>query len=305
MTGYIIRRLLWTIPVLLFISLVTFLLMHAVEGGPWDTGGRLTDTDRARLDARYGLDEPLWRQYLTYMENLVQGDLGVSLSRTTQDVRTIIWEGFKVSFVLGAAAMVLAAVIGLPLGILSAVKKNGPWDYLAVAISTIGASIPSFVLAIYLIALFSIELKWVPINGWGSPREAVLPVVVLAVFPLAYIARITRASVLEVLHEDYVRTARAKGLASGPILARHVMRNAFIPILTVSGPLAAAVVTGSYIVESMFRIPGVGRQFVDSFAGRDYGLIMGTTLFYAALIAVANLVVDVLAVLFDPRVRQS
>jgi ABC-type dipeptide/oligopeptide/nickel transport system permease component len=195
--------------------------------------------------------------------------------------------------------------VGVPLGVLSAVRKNGPWDYLAVLVSTIGASVPSFVLGIYFILFFAVRLDLVPVNGWGSPREAVLPVLVLAVFPLAYIARITRTAVLEVLHEDYVRTARAKGLAPTRVLARHVMRNALIPILTVTGPLTAAVVTGSYIVEYQFRVPGIGRQFVESFSSRDYGLIMGTTLFYATTIALANLVVDVLAVAIDPRSRQS
>jgi oligopeptide transport system permease protein len=303
MTGYIIRRILWLIPVLLFVSLITFWLMHAVDGGPWDTGGKLTAADRARRDAAYGLDDPVWRQYITYMVNALQGDLGVSLTRTTQTVREIIWDGFKVSAVLGLLSLVVATLLGVPLGVLSAAKKNGAWDYLAVFVSTLGTAVPSFVLGIYLILFFGVRLDWLPVQGWGSPKEAVMPVATLAVFPLAYVARITRASVLEVLQEDYVRTARAKGLAGSAVLMRHVMRNAQIPILTVLGPLAAALITGSFIVESMFGIPGLGRQFITSIGNRDYGMIMGTTLFYAALIVLANLVVDIAYAFADPRVR--
>jgi oligopeptide transport system permease protein len=305
MTGYVVRRILWLIPVLLFVSLATFWLMHSVEGGPWDTGGKMTQADRIRLDARYGLDEPVWKQYLTYMGNALQGDLGVSLRRTTQDVRTIIWDGFQVSFVLGSLSLAVSLAIGLPLGVLSAVKKNGVWDYLAVLVSTAGTAIPSFVLGIYLILLFAVQLNWLPVNGWGSPREAVLPVITMAVFPLAYVARITRASVLEVLNEDYVRTARAKGLSGGTVLTRHVMRNALIPILTILGPVAAAEITGAFIVEYMFGIPGIGRQFVSSITQRDYGVIMGTTLFFTAMVVIANLIVDISYVFVDPRIRHA
>lgn len=303
MTGYIIRRILWLIPVLLFVSILTFWLMHAVDGGPWDSGGKFTPTDRARRDAAYGLDDPVWRQYLSYMTNALQGDLGVSLVRTTQSVREIIWDGFKISAILGGLSLVVSVVVAVPLGVLSAVKKNGAWDYIAVWLSTLGAAVPSFVLGIYLILFFSVRLGWFPVNGWGSPKEAVLPVITLSVLPVAYIARITRASVLEVLHEDYIRTARAKGLAGSAIMLRHVMRNAEIPILTVLGPLAAALITGSFIVESMFGIPGLGRQFITSVGNRDYGVIMGTTLFYAVLIVLSNLVVDVTYAVVDPRVR--
>jgi oligopeptide transport system permease protein len=277
--------------------------MHTVDGGPWDTGGKLTPTDRARRDAAYGLDDPMWRQYITYMTNALQGDLGVSLSRTTQTVREIIWDGFKISAVLGALSLAVGVILGLPLGILSAVKKNGFWDYFAVFVSTLGTAVPSFVLGIYLIIFFGVRLDLFPIQGWGSPKQAVMPVATLAVFPLAYIARITRASVLEVLHEDYIRTARAKGLAGSAVMLRHVFRNAQIPILTVLGPLAAALITGSFIVEQMFGIPGLGRQFITSIGNRDYGVIMGTTLFYAALICLANLMVDVAYAFVDPRVR--
>jgi oligopeptide transport system permease protein len=290
---------------LFFVSLVTFALMHSIDGGPWDSGRKLTDLDRQRLDARYGLDDPIWKQYTNFLTNALQGDLGISFRRQTQDVRTIIWDGFKVSLVLGMLSMALSLAIGLPLGILSAVKKNGIWDYVGVGLSTVGASVPSFVLGIYLILLFAVQLGWFPVNGWGSPREAVLPAITMAVLPLAYIARITRASVLEVLNEDYVRTARAKGLASSTVLWRHVMRNAQIPILTVMGPLAAAEITGSFIVEFMFGVPGLGRQFISSITQRDYGVIMGTTLFYALLIAFANLFVDLAYAVADPRIRRS
>ena len=304
MTGYVIRRLLWLIPVLLFVSLVTFALMHAVDGGPWDSGQKLTDADRARLDARYGLDDPLWQQYARFLGNTLQGDLGISFQRKTEDVRTIIWDGFKVSLVLGVLSLAVSVGIGVPLGIVSAVGKNGPWDYAAVFVSAIGAAVPSFVLGILLILVFAVRLDVLPVNGWGSPREAVLPVIVSAMLPMAYLARITRASTLEVLNQDYVRTARAKGLRSRTVLSRHVLRNAAIPVLTVLGPLVAIEITGSFIVESMFGIPGIGRQFVTSVTARDYGVIMGTTLFFAALVALANLAVDLTYALVDPRIRR-
>ncbi len=305
MTAYIIRRVLWLIPVLLFVSLITFVLMHAVDGGPFDTGQRLTETDRARLNARYGLDDPLWQQYARFLGNTLTGDLGFSFARQTQDVRQIVWDGFKVSAVLGGLSLAVAVLIGVPLGVLAAVKKNGAWDYAAVLLSTAGAAVPSFVIGIYLILLFAVKLEWVPVNGWGSPREAVLPVIAASLFPLAYIARVTRASVLEVLGQDYIRTARAKGLANAAVLRGHVLRNALIPILTVLGPLAAALITGSFIIETMFGVPGLGRQFIASVTQRDYGVIMGTTMFYAAVIALANLAVDVAYAFADPRIRRS
>jgi oligopeptide transport system permease protein len=304
MASYIVRRVLWLAPVLLFVSLITFVLMHSVEGGPWDDGALRTDTDRARLDERYGLDDPLWRQYATFVTNALRGDLGVSFSRTTDDVRDIIWDGFKVSFVLGALAVGLATIVGVPLGVVSAVKKNGAWDYAAVMLATAGAAVPSFVVGIFLILVFAVRLDWFPVNGWGTPREAVMPVIALSLLPMAYLARITRTSVLDVLNEDYVRTARAKGLSGWTVLSRHVFRNALVPILTVIGPIAAATITGSFIIETMFGIPGIGREFISSIGRRDYGVIMGTTLFYCVLIALANLMVDVAYAFVDPRIEQ-
>jgi oligopeptide transport system permease protein len=304
MASYIIRRVLWLAPVLFFVSLITFVLMHSVEGGPWDDGAKRTEADRARLDERYGLDDPLWRQYATFVTNALRGDLGVSFSRTTQDVREIIWEGAKVSFVLGGLAVGLATLIGVPLGVLSAVKKNGAWDYVGVTVATAGAAVPSFVVGIFLILVFAVRLDWFPVNGWGSPREAVMPVVALSLLPMAYLARITRTAVLDVLHEDYVRTAQAKGLSRWTVLSRHVFRNALVPILTVLGPVAAATVTGSFIIETMFGIPGIGREFISSIGRRDYGVIMGTTLFYCVIVALANLIVDVAYAFVDPRIEQ-
>ena len=305
MTGYLIRRILWLVPVLLFISLVTFTLMHSVEGGPWDDGQKLTDVDRERLNARYGLDDPVWQQYLNFLTDAMQGDLGVSFQRQTQDVRTIIWDGFKVSAVLGGLALAVSLVLGVPLGVLSAVKKNGPLDYAAVLLSTLGAAVPSFVLGIGLILLFAVRLDWVPVNGWGSAKEAIMPVIALSFLPVAFLARITRASMLEVLRQDYVRTARSKGLGEFTVLTRHTIRNAVIPVLTVVGPLAAGLITGSFIIEQMFGIPGLGRQFITSVTQRDYGVIMGTTLFYAALVALANLLVDITYAVVDPRIKYS
>jgi ABC-type dipeptide/oligopeptide/nickel transport system permease component len=207
--------------------------------------------------------------------------------------------------VLGGLSLAVSIVLGVPLGMLSALKRNGPWDYIGVFVATIGAAVPSFVLGIYLILIFSVRLDLLPVQGWGSPKEAVLPVITASALPLAYIARITRVAMLEVLNEDYVRTARAKGLPPNAVVTRHVMRNAMIPILTVLGPLAAVEITGSFIIESMFGIPGVGRQFISSFSSRDYGMIMGTTLFFGVIIALANLLVDLSYAFVDPRIKHS
>lgn len=314
MAAYVLRRILWLVPVLLFVSLITFALMHSVEGGPWDGDRKLPDSITENLNRRYGLDEPIWKQYASFLLNAIQGDLGVSYERQDRSVTDIILSGFKVSAVLGVLALVLAAVVGITLGVVSATNRNKLPDYASVVLASIGSAIPAFVLGIFLIYVFAVQLGWLRTFGWDTSRglipgwlppmeQLILPVVTLAALPAAYLARITRASVLEVMQQEYVRTARAKGLGNATVLYRHILRNAAVPILTVLGPIAAALVTGSFIIEYMFSVPGVGRLFVQSVNARDYGMIMGTTLFYAAIIMVANLVVDVAYALFDPRIR--
>ena len=311
MTGYILRRLLWLAPVLFFVTLITFVLMHLVSGGPWDTKDRpLSPQLREQLESKYGLDEPVWEQFLTYSWNALHGDLGVSFQYQDRSVTTIIREGVEVSAVLGLMALAFALAVGLTLGVVAAVRQNSPIDYASVFLSTFAASTPSFVLGILLIMVFAVQLGWLPVFGWEKAwwlfpnwKQAILPTITLRALPTAYITRITRASVLEVLQQDYVRTARAKGLHERIVLGRHVLKNAAVPILTVSGPIAAGLVTGSFIVETVFAIPGLGKLFIASVFQRDYGMIMGTTIFYATIIAVANLVVDMMYVAVNPRIR--
>ncbi len=304
MFAYIVRRLLWMIPLLWAVATVTFLLMHAVPGGPFDREKEVPPSVRRNLEARYGLDKPLYEQYGDYLWGLLRGDLGISY-RNNREVSSIIREGFSVSFQVGLFAFVFATGVGMTLGIVSALNRNGIMDYVGVFFATAGAAMPNFILATFLVIIFSVQLGWFDVLGWelGNYRKMVLPVVSLATLPAAYIARVTRASMIEVLQQDYIRTARSKGLRETTIVVRHAVKNAMIPVLTVLGPIFAILVTGSFIIERTFQINGIGRRFVDGVFVRDYGIIMGTTLFYAAVVAVANLVVDILYAYVDPRIR--
>ena len=304
MTGYIIRRILWMIPLLWAIATVTFFLMHAVPGGPFASEKPVPETVQRALNARYHLDQSIFEQYGLYFWDLAHLDLGLSF-RGDQDVLTILKDGFVVSAQLGVMSFLVAAGLGMGLGVLSALNRNRPMDYAGVFIATAGAALPSFVLATFLTIIFAVHLGWFDVLGWefGNYRKMVLPIVSLSVLPMAYIARVTRASMLEALSQDYVRTARAKGLRDQVIVVRHTLRNALIPILTVLGPIFAVLITGSFIVEHLFAIPGIGRQFVTSVQARDYGVIMGTTLFYATVVITANLLVDIAYAVVDPRIR--
>jgi oligopeptide transport system permease protein len=303
MTAYLIRRLLWLVPVLLFVAVITFVLMHSVPGGPWDRDKPLPPAAVEQLNRKYGLDQPLWEQFGHYLLGLLHGDLGVSYRQSDRPVAEIIGGGIKVSATLGGLAMLVSVVVGVPLGVVAALRRNRALDYLSVSLATLGASTPNFVLGIVLIVVFASTLHLLPTIGWGSWKQAIMPVLALSALPTAFLARITRASTLEVLQQDYVRTAWAKGLAVQAVVLRHVARNALIPVLTLAGPLAAALVTGSFIIESQFAIPGVGRAFVTAIFGRDYGVIMGVTLFYALVVATANLAVDLAYAAADPRIR--
>ena len=314
MASYIFGRLLWLAPVFLFISLITFALMHSVEGGPWDEERPLPPNVVENLNRKYGLDQPLWRQYVTFVSNAAQGDLGISYQRQDRPVIEIILAGFRVTAVLGLISLTIAVLAGVTLGSLSATHRNRPVDRAGVFIASMGSAVPVFVLGIALIYVFGVELHWLPTFGWDMnnglvpgvlPRaeQIILPSITLAALPAAYLARVTRASLLDVLSQDYVRTAASKGLAGRHVFYRHALPNAAVPILTVIGPITAALVTGSFIVEQLFSVPGTGRLLVQSIGARDYGLIMGMTLFYAAVIAVANLAVDVAYAIVDPRIR--
>jgi len=303
MTAYLLQRTLWIIPVLFAVAVITFVLMHQVPGGPWDQSKRLPPEALENVNRAYGLDQPMWEQFGRYLLGLAQGDLGVSFRSRNRPVADVLGDGIRVSATLGALSLALSVTLGVGLGVVSALRRNSALDYAAVAFATVGASVPSFILGMLLLVVFTGQLHWLPSGGWGSPQQAVMPVLALSALPAAYIARLTRASMLDVLRLDYVRTARAKGLSERAVVLRHMLRNVLIPVLTVIGPLAALLVTGSFIVEQVFAIPGLGRTFVNSIGARDYGVIMGTTLLYAFFVAVANLVVDALYAVADPRIR--
>jgi oligopeptide transport system permease protein len=305
MTAYLVRRVLATIPVLLAIALVTFVLMHAMPGGPCGRDKPLTGEACANLEAAYGLDRPLWQQFGYYLLHLAQGDLGVSSYYREQPVSEVLGDRLLVSATLGALALGVSVTVGVGLGVICALRRNTVVDHAGVAFATIAASVPSFIMGMLLLALFVGQLHWLPTSGWGSPKEAIMPVLVLSALPAAYIARVTRASMLETVGQDYIRTARAKGLSERVVVLRHMLRNALLPVLTVIGPVAAALVTGSFIVEYLFAVPGIGRAYFESIEPRDYAMIMATTLLYAFAVVIANLVVDVLSALIDPRVRRA
>jgi oligopeptide transport system permease protein len=301
-TGYIVRRVLWLIPVLLFVSLITFTLMHITPGGPWDTEKALSPQAIANLNAKYNLDKPAWQQYLLYMSNALRGDLGPSYTYQDRSVTDIILGGLPNTASLGLFAALVAILVGVPLGVVAATRQNSAIDYAALTFGTVFASVPSFVLGFVMIIVFALTLHLVPTSGWGKPAQYVLPVLTLGLNQAALLTRITRASVLDVTRQDFMRTARAKGLHEFLLIRRHLLKNAMIPVVTVLGPILAFLLIGSLIVESIFSIPGIGRLLVQGISQRDYSLIMGTTLLYAFVIAVLNLVVDVLYGLIDPRI---
>jgi oligopeptide transport system permease protein len=302
MTRFIIRRLLWLIPVLLFVSIITFTLMHLTPGGPWDRDKPLSAQVVANLNARYNLDKPAWQQYLLYMAGVVHGDLGTSYTYQDRGVTEIILQGLPVTASLGILAAALAVALGVPLGVISAMRQNTSTDYLALGFGTVFASLPSFVLGFILIIVFALTLHLVPTSGWGQPSQYILPVLTLGLTQAALLTRITRASVLDVSRQDFMRTARAKGLNEVLLVQRHLLKNALIPIVTVLGPVLAFLLIGSLIVETIFSIPGTGRLLVQGISQRDYALIMGATLVYAFIIALLNLIVDVLYAVIDPRI---
>jgi len=316
MAAYTLRRVLWIIPVLWAVATLTFFLMHAVPGGPFTQDKPLPPAVNEALNRRYNLDKPLWEQYGLYLWNASRGDLGLSFDGD-RDVSKLIRDGFFVTAQLGVMGFLLAIILGMVLGTLSALNQNGPLDYLGVLFATIGASVPNFIMASFLAIFFAVNINWFKLLGWGGPlglddvfrasawdwRKLVIPVVSVSVLPAAYIARVTRASVLEVLNQDYIRTARAKGLRESRVVLRHTIKNALIPVLTLIGPIFAALVTGSFILQTMFGIPGIGRAFVTAVVRRDYAMIMGTTLFYTVIVTVANLLVDLSYAAVDPRIR--
>jgi ABC-type dipeptide/oligopeptide/nickel transport system permease component len=306
--GYFaISRVLWLFPTLLAMALVTFIVMHATPGSPLDPvaegANPLSPEAQRNLARHYGLERPLYEQFAVFLGNAVRGDFGNSFVYRTRSVREILADTFPISLLLGSMALALAIAGGLALGILAAVYQNRAWDYVSVTLATAGVAVPNFVLAVFFIILFSFVIPLFPTGGWDSPRNWVLPTVTLALAPMGIIARFTRASMLDVIRADFTLTARAKGLAEGPVIFKHVFKNALIPIVTLLGPMFAAVGTGSFFVESIFRVPGMGRFFVLSMTGRDYPMIMALVLTYGAFLAIMNLVVDLAYGALDPRIR--
>ncbi|MHB8629797.1 MAG: ABC transporter permease [Aggregatilineales bacterium] len=307
MLGYIIRRILYLIPVFIFVTLITFVLMHTVPGGPWDTATAKPASPAIKnaIKAKFHLNEPLPQQYIEYLWEAAHGDLGPSFSES-RTVNQVIAQGFPYTARIGLIALFLALVIGIPLGVLAALKHNSIIDQISLFLVTIGISVPSFVSAIAAILIFSLVLNLLPFQFQdGNWSSWIMPAVILALAPMALMVRLTRSATLDVLGEDYVRTARAKGLSSFTINIRHVLRNALIPVITLVGPLTAGLITGSFVVETFFGVPGIGRMFVQSVEKRDYGQLMGTTLFYTLLIVLFNLAVDLTYSFIDPRITRS
>jgi oligopeptide transport system permease protein len=305
MTRYIAARVLWIIPVLFVVSLLTFLLMHSVPGGPWAREKALPAPTVARLNIKYGLDDPLPVQYINWVTSLLQGDLGPSFKFADRSVNDIVGEGIGVTVQLGVMAFLLSVLVGIPLGIFAALGHNRWPDYLSTGVSILGIATPTFVAATLLILLFSVRLDLLPTGGWKGPETWVLPTVALAGFPIAVIARYTRASMLEVTRKDYIRTAHSKGVDDRAVVTRHMIRNALIPVVTILGPTLAYLVTGSFIIETVFGIPGIGRYYITSISSKDYGVLMAMTILYAFVVAFLNLVVDVAYAYIDPRIRYS
>jgi oligopeptide transport system permease protein len=306
MTTYILRRLLWMIPSLFVVFTLTFIVVHATPGGPWDESDKpLPEAVKVNLAHQYHLDDPLPKQYADYVWNALHGDLGPSYRSVERSVSEIIGATLPVSAQLGLASMLFAVVVGLPLGALAAVKHNTWIDYASSLVTVTGLATPPFVRVSLLIVFFSLVLGWLPTGGWEGIFDArsIIPILAIGSGPAAILARYTRSSLLEVRGQDFIRTARAKGLTETAIVVGHAMKNALIPVVTVAGVTLANVITGAFFVERIYSVPGIGRQFVDSVTGRDYPLLLGTVLVFALLISVVNLIVDLSYGFLDPRIR--
>ena len=303
MFRFVVRRLLQVIPVLFVIVTATFFMVRFVPGGPFTAEKAIPPEILKNLEAHYGLDQPLWRQYLTYLGSIARGDLGPSFKYPNRTVNEIIGDKLPVSLELGALALVIALALGLTLGVLAAVRRNTWLDYLASSAGLLGICVPTFVLGPLLVLFFAIHLGWVNASGWDSPTDRILPALTLGFVYAAYIMRLTRGGMLEVLNQDFIRTARAKGASESRIVVRHALRGGLLPVVAFLGPSIAGILTGSFVIETIFQIPGLGREFVNSAFNRDYTLVLGTVILYAALIIVCNLVVDVVQVWLNPRLK--
>lgn len=305
MVAYILQRLTGLAFVFFLVSIVAFLLMHATPGGPFDEPNMpLPPAAKANILRKYGLDQPLHIQYINYMSNALRGDFGYSFSSPTESVAQVIGRTWPVSITLGGITVVVALSTGIILGILAAVRQNTPVDYVVTFVATLGLTVPNFVIALWMILIFAVQLKWLPLGGWGDDwRQLIMPMTALGLGPLGIAARYTRASLADVFTSDYIRTARAKGLAEQMVVMRHAVKNALIPIITVLGPRIPDLITGTVFVETMFRVPGLGKFFVESVLDRDYPMIMALMLLIAALWGLVYLMTDLLYTWIDPRVK--
>ncbi|WP_341357957.1 ABC transporter permease [Rossellomorea sp. y25] len=303
MGTYLLKRLLAMVITLWLIVTLTFFLMHAIPGSPFNEERNTSEIVQQNLEAHYHLNEPLMVQYLLYLKSLVSLDFGPSITQPSQTVNDLLGRGFPISFELGMITLIIAVVSGVILGILAALRHNGMIDYMAMTFAVLGISIPNFVMATLLIQQVAVNWGILPVATWTSWHHMVLPTLALATGPMAIIARLTRSSMLEVLTQDYIRTARAKGLSPIKIVFKHALRNALLPVVTVLGTLAAGILTGTFVIEQIFAIPGMGKYFVESINQRDYPVIMGTTVFYSAFLILMLFLVDLAYGFLDPRIK--
>ncbi|SMO36112.1 ABC transporter permease [Melghirimyces algeriensis] len=308
MLRYVGGRLLLLLITLWLISTMTFVLMHSIPGDPFTSEKKLPEQTLKALKAKYNLDKPLPQQYLLYIKNLATGDLGISIKTPNRTVNEMLEDGFPVSARLGLQAIVIASLAGIVMGMIAAVRQNRPADMILMFIAVLGISIPSFVLGPLLQKYFGLKWELFPLAQWGDGfwgefKFTVLPSIALAFTPLALVTRLMRSSMLDVLGNDYIRTAQAKGLPPLRVLTRHTLRNAIIPVVTIMGPLVVGILTGSFVIEKIFSIPGIGKYFVESISTRDFSVIMGVTIFYSGLLILMNFFVDLVYGLIDPRIK--
>ena len=303
MLAYIIKRIFNAVLVLWVVITITFGLMRAIPGGPFTVEKSLPPVVLKSIEERYKLNDPLYKQYGDYLTNLVQGDLGPSFKYPGRSVNDIIKDGFPVSFQLGMEAVLIAVIIGIPAGVLAAVKQGKWQDHAVNFCTTLGVAVPSFVVAALLIYVLSTKLHLLPSAMWEGWQYQIMPALALSGMPMSFIARLTRSSMLDVLGQDYIKTARAKGLSRLTVLFKHALPNSLIPVITYIGPMAAGILTGSFVIESIFAIPGLGQYFVTSIYNRDYTVILGVTIFYSVIVIVLNMLVDLIYPLLDPRIK--
>jgi len=303
MVQYIIKRVATAIITAYLVATLTFFIMNLVPGGPFLAEKAVTPQAQAAMEVKYGLDKPLGSQYVTYITGLAKGDLGLSLKKRGRTVSQIITTKFPVSARLGSLAMILAVAAGVPLGAIAAFKRGKAIDNALVVLSTAGIAIPSFLSSTLLMYVFTTKLKLLPSLGLNTPQSYIMPVLALALYPTFYIARLMRSSMLDVMGQDYMRTARAKGVSIIKSIFKHALRNAILPVVTYLGPLLASLMTGSFIIEKIFNIPGLGSEFVGAITSRDYPMIMGTTIFLAVFVIFMNVIVDIAYAIVDPRIK--